>query len=78
MNELCPPSVGVIHKLIVTAKDIPYRDCFIRDFKVSQHYLIDPNFHEGVRTVLINKGDKPFWSHKSILDVTDAEVNKYF
>jgi 3-hydroxyisobutyryl-CoA hydrolase len=78
LNDQCPPSVGVIHHLVETAKGKSYRECFLRDYKLVQHYIVDPNFAEGVRTVLVEKGAKAFWSHKSILDVTDEDVKKYF
>lgn len=71
-------SVGVIHKLIQTAKGKSLRECIQRDFKLCQHFSADPNFGVGVRSVLIEKGTKPEWSHKSILDVKDKEVDSYF
>lgn len=63
LNEQCPPSIGVIHRLIETAKGKSYRECFLRDYKLVQHYIVDPNFAEGVRSVLIDKGSKALWSH---------------
>jgi len=35
-------------------------------------------FFEGVRCMFIDKGDKPIWEHKSIHDVSDNIVEKYF
>ena len=55
-----------------------FRECYLRDYKLCQHYINDPNFAEGVRTVLVEKGSKPNWSHKSILDVKDSDVDRYF
>jgi hypothetical protein len=43
-----------------------FKDCYLRDFKLSQHFAVDPNFAEGVRTVLFDKGATPTWSHKTI------------
>ena len=68
----------VIQKLVETAKDKSYKELFLRDYKLCQHYIVDPNFAEGVRTVLVERGSKPNWSHKSILDVTDEDVKRYF
>ena len=55
-----------------------FRECYLRDYKLCQNYINDPNFAEGVRTVLVEKGSKPNWSHKSILDVKDSDVDQYF
>lgn len=35
-------------------------------------------FFEGVRTVLVDKNDKPKWQFKTTKDVPDSEVAKYF
>lgn len=78
LNEQCPVSVGVVQKLVETAKDKSYRECFLRDYKLVQHFIVDPNFAEGVRTVLVDRGSKANWSHSHILDVKDSDVNKYF
>jgi hypothetical protein len=36
------------------------------------------DFFEGVRTVLIDRKDKPKWTYKSAAEVPDAEVESYF
>ena len=36
------------------------------------------DFFEGVHSVLIDKTQKPQWSHKSPLDVTEKEIQEYF
>jgi hypothetical protein len=64
--------------LIETAKNMTFRESYLRDYKLCQHYIVDPNFAEGVRTVLVERGSKPTWSHKSILDVRDEDVERYF
>lgn len=42
-----------------------------------QKMVVDPNFAEGVKCVLIEKGTKAIWSHKHILDVKNEEIEKY-
>ena len=36
------------------------------------------DFYEGVRTVLIDRKDKPKWTFKSPLDVPSSLVDEYF
>jgi len=67
MNEQCPISLGVVHRLIKSAKNKTLKECFIQDFNICQHSIVDPNFAEGVRTVLVERGAVPNWSHKHIL-----------
>lgn len=35
-------------------------------------------FFEGVRCTLIDKNDKPKWTHKSVSEVPKEEVDRYF
>jgi enoyl-CoA hydratase len=70
INEQCPLSLGVIHRLIHLAKNKTLKECFIQDFNLAQKYAVDPNFAEGVRTVLVDRGSEPNWSHKHVLQVT--------
>ena len=35
-------------------------------------------FYEGVRCLLIDKGDTPKWEFKHVLDIEDSVVDSYF
>jgi hypothetical protein len=37
----------------------------------------EPNFAEGVRCVLIDKGSVPKWSHQTIEDLNEDDANRY-
>jgi hypothetical protein len=78
LNEQCPLSVGIVHRLVREAAGKSLRECFETDYRLCQHAIVDPNFAEGVRTVLVEKGAEPKWSHKHIYEVTDAHVDSYF
>lgn len=78
INEQCPISLGIIYRLIDSAKTKTIRECFIQDFNLCQKSIVDPNFAEGVRTVLVDRTATPIWSHKHILEVKPADVDKYF
>ena len=54
------------------------RDCLIMDFSLSQKYfnifillfirfMAGNDFFEGVRTVFVDKGDTPKWTHQDPL-----------
>lgn len=78
LEEQCPISLGVIHKSISVAGGRSVKECFQQDFQICEHFVVDSNFAEGVRCVLVEKGAKPTWSHKHLLDVKEQEVEKYF
>lgn len=78
LNEQCPVSVGIVQRLINSAKSKSLKECFVQDYNVCQRSIVDPNFAEGVRTVLVDRGQTPNWTKKHILEVTDADVDHYF
>lgn len=78
MSEQSPLSVGIVKRLIDSAHNKTIKECFLQDFYLCQKAIVDKNFSEGVRTVLVERGAVPDWSHKHILDVKDSDVDAYF
>jgi enoyl-CoA hydratase/carnithine racemase len=70
INDQSPFSVALIHKLITISKNRSLKECFIQDYYLMQKMVVDPNFAEGVRCVLIEKGAKPKWSHSHIYEIS--------
>ena len=48
------------------------------EYKVSQGFMNHGEFFEGVRALLIDKDNNPKWSHKSVSDVKQSEVDYFF
>ena len=68
----------LIHRVITNAKGKTLRECLILDYQICERIVTDSNFAEGVRCVLVEKGRIPKWSRKSILEVENEEVEKFF
>jgi enoyl-CoA hydratase len=66
MEEKCPISAHVTFRNILMSRRMTARECFIHDFAVCQRFMNTPDFFEGIRCNLMEKGQKPKWSHKSI------------
>lgn len=69
MTEQCPFSVHITFNSIQKSKSRTIRECFIQDYALTEHFVKGNDFFEGIRCVLVNKGDTPQWKHKNILDV---------
>ena len=54
------------------------KECFVRDYELCKNFVLNDTFYEGVRCVLVNKGDSPNWKYKNVLEVPEAEVEKFF
>lgn len=48
------------------------------EYKVSQGFMNNREFFEGVWALLIDKDNNPKWSHKSLSEVSSKEVEEYF
>ena len=66
---MCPVSVELVHRLITNAKNMNLKDTFILDYVILEHMAVNPDFREGVRSVLIKKGSTPKWSCQDLLQV---------
>lgn len=79
LNVKSPTSLKVSHRSITTGRNIPLRDCLKMEMCLTMNYSIGGgDVKEGVRAVLVGKDLKPIWSRKSIYDVTDEDVERFF
>jgi len=55
-------------------------EVFRMEYRISQRCLDkrSPDFHEGVRALLIDKDQKPCWMPSTLEDVSDELVDIYF
>ncbi len=48
------------------------------EYRLTQHVMADHDFFEGIRALLVDKDRAPRWQHRSLAEVSDAEVESYF
>jgi enoyl-CoA hydratase len=48
------------------------------EFRMTQHFARGNDFPEGVRALLVDKDHNPNWKPNSLVDVTSADVARYF
>jgi enoyl-CoA hydratase len=48
------------------------------EYRMTQHCMAGHDFFEGIRAVLVDKDQKPRWQHRTLSDVSEAEVAGYF
>ncbi len=78
LDKSSPISLKVTHRTITTARNLSFRDGLKMELRIAVNFVGTADFKEGVRAVLIDKDFKPNWSKKSIYDVTDEDVDKFF
>jgi enoyl-CoA hydratase/carnithine racemase len=55
-----------------------FRERMQREFRLSQRFIADHDFFEGVRAVLVDKDQNPQWQPTHLEDVTAEKVQSYF
>ena len=71
-------SIHTIYRMLRKGKNMTVPECFIQDFMLCEHFSCERNFLEGVRTVLIDRDDKPKWEPIALEEVTEAQLDKLF
>jgi len=48
------------------------------EYRLTQHVMAGHDFFEGIRALLVDKDRAPRWQHRSLAEVSAAEVESYF
>lgn len=78
LDRKSPTALKVTHRSITKGRNMSLRDCLKMEMRLAIHHANGRDFKEGVRAVLVDKDFKPKWSRKSIHDVTEEDVEKFF
>ncbi|GAB3624594.1 enoyl-CoA hydratase/isomerase family protein [Mariniluteicoccus endophyticus] len=73
-----PLSVAVTLAALRRAETMTLDEVLAQDRVMAARFCRDSDFAEGVRCQLVDRGDTPRWKHRSVADVTDAEVAAFF
>lgn len=73
-----PLSLKVTFEQLRRAKTLSMADCIKMDYRLVGHFMVDVDFYEGVRALLIDKDKSPQWQPPTLNDVNNALVADYF
>lgn len=73
-----PLSVRVIYEQIKRHKNLTLIDAFKSDYRTAYRFMNGIDFFEGVRCLLVDKGDKQKWEYEYSHSVPDEVVESYF
>jgi enoyl-CoA hydratase/carnithine racemase len=78
ISKACPLSLELTFRSIREAETKTLRECLISDFRIAQRLMTRNDYFEGVRARIIDKDDKPRWTHDGVAAVDSAEVEACF
>ncbi|XP_043290182.1 3-hydroxyisobutyryl-CoA hydrolase, mitochondrial isoform X2 [Venturia canescens] len=79
LSKMSPTAMKVAKLAIEKGEKLSFGDCLKMEYRLSCSALTrEGDFYEGVRALLIDKDQKPIWNPKSLEDVTDEHVAKFF
>ncbi len=78
LRQRSPTSLKVTFRHIGDAAARDLRETLMVDYRLACRFLEGHDFHEGVRTTLIDKGQQPIWRPSRLEEISDAVVERYF
>lgn len=75
---LSPTSMKVSLRQIRLGRTMSYEDVVTMEYRLSQACMIDHDFYEGIRAILVDKDKTPRWQPDRLDDVSDEMVASYF
>ena len=73
-----PLSLKLVHRQLTQHPGLTVEEALQLEYRMTQHAMAGHDFFEGIRAALIDKDRTPHWQHRSLADVTEAEVAAFF
>ncbi|EFO25803.2 enoyl-CoA hydratase/isomerase [Loa loa] len=78
LSAKSPTSLKVTFRQLQIGLKMQFREVFTMEYRLSQRFMKNHDFHEGCRAILIDKDQKPEWKPTNIEEVTDEMMDEYF
>ncbi len=73
-----PTSLAVVFRQLQQGKTLSFIERMKQEFRLSQHFLANHDFREGVRAVLVDKDHLAHWKPATLEGLDDQEIDTYF
>ncbi|CAA7617776.1 enoyl-CoA hydratase/isomerase family protein [Magnetospirillum sp. UT-4] len=78
MDRASPTGVAVAFRHVGTGRDRSFDQGIRQDFRLACRLLLEKDFHEGVRALVIDKDRNPAWSPAAPDHVAEADIDRLF
>lgn len=77
LNSRSPLSLKVTLALLKQCETLSFDDIIARNLALSEHFMQDHDFAEGIRAAVIDKDKTPIWQPATLAEVTSTMVAEY-
>jgi 3-hydroxyisobutyryl-CoA hydrolase len=78
LSKMSPTSLKVTFQQIKNGRQLKFADVFPVEYRLTQRFCQDYDFHEGCRAILVDKDRNPKWKPSKLEEVTKEKVDSYF
>ena len=78
LTQKAPLSLKVTLSQLKKSASLSMHECLEMDVGLTDHFLRDSDFYEGVRALLVDKDNAPHWNPATLAEVKLAKVSDYF
>ena len=78
MRTRSPTSLNVAFREISAGLTLSMDECVQMEFRILNRMLEGSDFYEGIRAVIIDKGDTPRWNPATLEQVDLHDIARYF
>ncbi|CAD6187825.1 unnamed protein product [Caenorhabditis auriculariae] len=78
LSKMSPTSLKVTHRQLMNGSQMSFSKIFTMEYRLTQRFVNDKDFHEGCRAILIDKDRNPKWDPARLEDVTEKTLDHYF
>lgn len=78
LNKRCPLSLKITFRQLKESKGKSFEAIMRKEYALSQVFVENQDFFEGIRAVIIDKDHVPHWQHKTIYDVKEEDIDLFF
>ena len=73
-----PLAMSVTFEALRRGAKMNFKEVMTQELDISLGFLKTQDFYEGIRAQLIDKDRNPKWSHESVSDITEVQVQRVF
>lgn len=79
LKKRSPTSLAVTFEQMKRGENLDnFADVMSLEFDMSQHFVKESDFFEGIRAVIIDKDHSPKWSPETLSDIVEDQIAPYF